>query len=219
MNQPLIKGVLLDLDGTLIDAFTPIIYAMRETLKAFDLPAMSDEDIRRHTGRGDCSMKALFGEKKEQATAHYIQAHDEIYLDDIKALSGSEELMSWLFGQGVPIAVVTSKGQHRAEAQLEKLGWLHFFTCIIGKLEGRASKPNPEPLLLACEAMGLQPNEVVMIGDGEADMQAAQKAGCLGIGLTHSFSGAELLASGADVCFQTLDDVLLWLQRTILKAK
>jgi len=192
---------------------------MRETLKAFDLPEMSDADIRRHTGRGDCSMKALFGEQKENATAHYIRAHDEIYLNDIHSLSGAEALMSWLIEQGVPMSVVTSKGQHRAEAQLEKLGWIDFFSCIIGKLEGRASKPNPAPLLLACQAMGLQPNEVVMIGDGEADMQAAKRAGCLGIGLTHSFSDAELLENGADICFQTLDDVLLCLQGTGLKAK
>ncbi|MCF6208512.1 MAG: HAD family hydrolase, partial [Ghiorsea sp.] len=153
MKKPMFKGVLLDLDGTLIDAFTPIIQAMRETLQHFSLPAMSDDAIRRHTGRGDCSMTALFGDKKEQAAQYFIQVHDQTYLNDIQIMQGAAVLLQWLQDNNIPMAVVTSKGQHRAEAQLEKLGWLTYFECIIGKLEGRASKPSPEPLLLACNKM------------------------------------------------------------------
>lgn len=216
MKQTNIKGVLLDLDGTLIDAFAPIFHAMSETLKKFELPTMSEHDIRRHTGRGDCSMTTLFGDQKQVATEHFAMIHDQTYLDDIQPLSGSEALILWLVTQGVPMAVVTSKGQHRAEAQLSKLGWAQYFSCIIGKIEGRASKPSPEPLLLACQQMDLNINDVVMIGDGEADMKAAQRAGCLALGLTHSFSDKELMDYGADECFQSLDEVLLWLKNKLL---
>jgi len=121
-------------------------------------------------------------------------------------------LMQWLQDKHIPMAVVTSKGQHRAEAQLEKLGWLPYFSCIIGKLEGRASKPDPEPLLLACEQMHLNIQDVIMVGDGEADMKAACRAGCLAIGLTYSFSEEELIQAGANQCFASLDEVLLWVQ-------
>ncbi|MDX8387106.1 MAG: HAD family hydrolase [Ghiorsea sp.] len=212
MKETKLNGVLLDLDGTLIDAFAPIIHAMQETLKAFELPAMTDEAIRRHTGRGDCSMIALFGEQKEAASEHFVTIHDQTYLNDIKPLQGAQALLIWLKEHGVPTAVVTSKGQHRAEAQLTKLGWMPYFECIIGKVEGRASKPNPEPLLLACDAMNLPVDKVLMVGDGEADMKAAQRAGCLALGLTHSFSNDELVKSGADVCFQSLDHVLEYLK-------
>jgi len=212
MNKPVFKGVLLDLDGTLIDAFAPIIHAMRETLQYFELPAMCDDAIRRHTGRGDCSMTALFGDKKEQAAQYFIQVHDQTYLNDIQIMQGAEALMQWLQDKNIPMAVVTSKGQYRAEAQLEKLDWLPYFSCIIGKLEGRASKPDPEPLLLACEYMNLNIQDVIMVGDGEADMKAACRAGCLAIGLTHSFSEDELVQAGANQCFTSLDDVLRWLQ-------
>ncbi len=210
--KPVINGVLLDLDGTLIDAFAPIIRAMRETLKAFDLPMLSDEDIRRHTGKGDCSMTALFGERKVEAGAHFARVHDQDYLDGILPLDGSEALISWLLAEQIPMAVVTSKGQHRAEAQLEKLGWLDHFACVIGKVDGRESKPSPEPLLHACESMRLDIGEVVMVGDGEADMKAATRAGCLALGLTHSFSTDELMQHGADHCFTSLYEVLEWLQ-------
>jgi len=212
MGKPMFKAVLLDLDGTLIDAFAPIIHAMRETLQHFGLPAMSDDAIRRHTGRGDCSMRALFGDKKEQAAQYFVQVHDQTYLDDIQVMPGAEALMQWLQNQHIPMAVVTSKGQYRAEAQLEKLGWLTYFACVIGKRDGRASKPDPEPLLLACEQMHVNIHDVIMVGDGEADMKAASRAGCVGIGLTHSFSENELIQAGAKHCFASLDEVLLWMQ-------
>lgn len=214
--KPMFKGVLLDLDGTLIDAFTPIIQAMRATLQHFELPEMTDAAIRRHTGRGDCSMTALFGDKKKQASAYFIQVHDQTYLNDIQVMQGAKALMDWLKAQHIPMAVVTSKGQYRAEAQLEKLGWLPYFSCIIGKLEGRAAKPSPEPLWLACEQMKLDIQDVMMVGDGEADMQAAKRAGCVGIGLTHSFSSEELMQAGAKQCFTSLDEVMLWLKGEVI---
>ncbi|MDQ7003719.1 MAG: HAD family hydrolase [Ghiorsea sp.] len=183
-NLKNIQAVLLDLDGTLIDAFTPIIRAMQQTLKTFNLPIMSDAEIRRHTGRGDCSMTALFGDAKEEATSFFIQAHDQNYLQEIKSMLGAEIFLDYLKCKNIPMAVVTSKGQYRAEAQLKKLGWMHYFDSIIGKIDGRESKPNPEPLLLACSELSVDIKHVIMIGDGEADMKAAQRAGCFAIGLT-----------------------------------
>jgi len=115
--------------------------------------------------------------------------------------------------QGIPMAIVTSKGQHRAQAQLEKLGWSAYFQTVIGKVDGRASKPNPEPLLLACQHMDVPVQRAMMLGDGEADMKAATRAGCIGVGLTHSFSEAELRVSGASICFASLSEFLKWLQQ------
>ncbi len=213
MDKPkYIQAVLLDLDGTLVDAFAPIIVAMRQTLAEFGLPAMTDQEIRRHTGRGDCSMAALFGDSKEAATRRFIEIHDEMYLQDIQPMPGAEVLLQFLQKKNMPMAVVTSKGQHRAEAQLEVLGWLGYFGTIIGKLDGRASKPSPEPLLLACTNLRVAPEYTVMIGDGEADMKAAVRAGCFGLGLTHAFSSKELEDSGASVCFSSLSEVLDWLK-------
>jgi len=212
MNKPDYQGVLLDLDGTLIDAFKPIIAAMRQTLAEFGLAPMSDEAIRRHTGRGDCSMTALFGDKKDEAVKRFIEIHDLTYLQDIKMMPSAETLLDFLHKHDIPTAVVTSKGQHRAEAQIDILGWNKYFSSIVGKLEGRASKPNPEPLLLACEGLAVAPEYAVMIGDGEADMKAAARAGCFAVGLTHSFSQEELKESGASICFQSLNEVYQWLK-------
>ena len=204
-------AVLLDMDGTLVDAFAPIVYALNKTLESFGKPPMSEQDIKRHTGRGECSMISLFGEQREQAVARYLEFHDQ-RLYDIQPIPGAEPLLHWLQEQGIPAAIVTSKSQSRAERQLQHLGWEHYFTAVIGLTPERRQKPDPHTVFLACEAMGISPDHAIMIGDGTADMKAARAAGCLPIGISQHFSADELVQAGAAHCFPTLQDAHAWLK-------
>ena len=213
--MPDIQAVLLDLDGTLLDAFTPIVRAMRQTLHDFHLPELSEQEIRRHTGKGDCSMKALFGDAHEAAVQHFVQLHDEDYLTGIHPLDGAERLLQHLHEQHIPTAIVTSKGQQRAEVQMQHLDWLPLVDCIVGKVDGRASKPNPASLYLAADALHTPIASCVMVGDGIADMQASVRSGAYGVGLNHAFSTEELTDAGAQRIFSHLDEVHTWLNTQI----
>jgi len=210
-----IQAVLLDMDGTLVDAFAPIVRAMNQTLQEFGLAQMSDADIRRHTGKGDCSMTALFGEQKEAAGKRFLEIHDEDYFTGIFPLAGATELLNWLQDKHIPVSIVTSKGQHRAEEQLAHLGWSNKVHTVVGKLNGRANKPAPESLLIACHTLQVKPENTVMIGDGIADVKAAKRAGSVGIGITVSFSSDELHEAGAIQTFPTLLEVHTWLKTQI----
>ncbi|MDQ6955946.1 MAG: HAD family hydrolase [Mariprofundaceae bacterium] len=210
-----IQAVLLDMDGTLVDAFAPIVRAMNQTLQEFGLPQMSDADIRRHTGKGDCSMTTLFGAQKETAGKRFLEIHDEDYFTGIFPLTGANELLNWLQDKQLPVAIVTSKGQHRAEAQLAHLGWTDKVHTVVGKLEGRANKPDPESLFIACNTLHTRAENTVMVGDGTADMKAAKRAGSVGIGITASFSSDELHEAGAIRTFSTLIEVQTWLKTQI----
>ncbi|EAU54149.1 HAD family hydrolase [Mariprofundus ferrooxydans] len=208
----MINGVLLDMDGTLVDAFPPIIRALNQTFSEFGLPQMTAQEVKRHTGRGDCGMKALFGEHREAAGARFLEIHDEDYLQRITPLQGAETLLLWLQDNALPCAIVTSKSQSRAEAQLDILGWSDLVQAVIGKIEGRPEKPDPAPLWLACERLGITATECVMVGDGVADMQAATRAGSRALGLCDGFSATELTEAGADFCFDSLTGVHAWLK-------
>jgi len=210
-----IQAVLLDLDGTLIDAFAPIVRAMNQTLFELGLPQLSELEIRRHTGKGDCSMSALFGEQKEAAGKRFVEIHDEDYFTGITPLLGAAEMLAFLQQNNIPTAIVTSKGQNRAEQQIHHLGWQDKVHSIVGKIDGRASKPDPEPLLFASKNLQIDIQSCVMIGDGIADMQAAKRASCSGIGLTHSFSDSELKEAGASMTFSSLNKVQTWLTTQI----
>jgi len=206
-----VRAVLLDMDGTLVDAFRPIIIALNHTLSDFGLAQMSDAEVIRHTGRGECSMISLFGDHREAAAARFLEYHDE-HLFDVKPMPGAIELLDWLAAQGIASAIVTSKSQVRADKQLDFLGWGDKLGVVIGLCEGRKQKPDPHTVHLACEALGVRAEQGIMIGDGTADIKAAQRAGAMPIGLTHSFTADELSEAGAAQCFASLTEVQSWLQ-------
>jgi len=205
-----IGGVLFDMDGTLVDAFGPIVYALNRTLQAFGKPTMHDEAIRRHTGRGESSITALFGEQRTAAIERYLEFHDE-KLYELTPMPGAESLLKKLKSLQLPVAVVTSKSQSRADLQLAHLGWTPYFGAVIGLTDGRRQKPDPHTLEMACANLGIDPADSVMVGDGTADMLAARAAGMLAIGLTGHFTAEELLAAGADHCFSNLGEIETWL--------
>jgi len=209
-----VRAVLLDMDGTLVDAFGPIITALNRTLADFSLPQMSDNEVRRHTGRGECSMISLFGEHREAASARFQQYHDE-RLFDVQPMQGSAELLDWLADNNIACGIVTSKSQSRADKQLAHLGWSNKLDVVVGLCDGRRQKPDPHTVHLACESLNIQPAACIMVGDGIADMKSALRAAVLPIGLTHSFSSEELYEVGAKECFSSLTEVQTWLQTRI----
>jgi HAD superfamily hydrolase (TIGR01509 family) len=202
----MIRAILCDMDGTLVDAFPPIVYGLNCTLAALGLPQMHEAEIRRHTGQGSGSIRALFGDRREEALALYARFHDE-RLYELAPLPGAEALLQWAKSMHIGVAVVTSKSQARAELQLAHLGWTPWIDAVVGLAEDRAQKPDPHTLHLACTGLGIAEAEAVMIGDGPADMQAAVRAGCTAWGLTHAFTCPELREAGASRCFASLHEV------------
>ncbi|RMH51978.1 MAG: HAD family hydrolase [Zetaproteobacteria bacterium] len=209
--EPKPRGVLLDLDGTLIDGFGPIAWALNRTLAEFGRPRMTREEIVRHTGRGECSMISLFGDRREEAGRRFLEFHDRRLLD-ITPLPGAEALLRWLAEHEVPRAVVTSKSQSRAERQLAHLGWTGLLPLVIGLTPERRQKPDPHTLLLAAEALGCAPGELVMAGDGVGDMKAARRAGCYPLGVSGGFDADELRAAGAGDCVDGCPALRVWLE-------
>lgn len=210
-----IRGVLFDLDGTLLDAFPPIISALNQTLKEFGKPEMTPEAIKRHTGQGGGGIRPLFPDHVDEAGRRFLELHDALYLKRIEKIEGADAVLTFLYERHIPMAIVTSKGQHRAEAQIELLAWRKYFQAIIGKVDGRPEKPSPIPVQMACEGLKRSSAECIMIGDGIGDMKAASRAGLFSVGITDSFSQNELEVGGASICFESLYEVYQWLQRTI----
>jgi phosphoglycolate phosphatase len=211
-----IQGVLLDLDGTLIDGFAPIVTALNQTLEKYGLPTLSDRDIRRHTGIGDGSIEKLFGADWEDARQYFLALHDRHYLEQTIPLPGAEALLDWLKAHHLSAGIVTNKGQHRAESQLDYLGWRDKIQVVIGFIEDRPTKPDPLPVQLACRRMKTKVSRTVFVGDGPADMQAASRAGCFPVGLSDLFTAEELRQAGAQVCLPKLSHVHGWLRQLLV---
>lgn len=205
-------AVMLDLDGTLLDAFEPIVNALNQTLLKFGHPPMSPMEIRRYTGRDNGTVASLFGERWHEAQAHYLELHDRHYLAQSTIMPGAVELLEWLHAHGIPAAIVTNKGQQRAITQIDHVGWKGLIAEVVGHVDDRPGKPDPAPVFAACRQLNAQPESSLFIGDGIADMQAATAASCPAIGLTHCYSENELTEAGATRCFPALPQVHTWLK-------
>lgn len=206
------KGIFIDFDGTLVDAFDAIVLAWNTTLKYFSKATYSSSEIRRMTGQKTLGFDVVFGsENEKKARQIFYDTHDNIHLQNLRILDGAEQLLSSFQKKNIPVVLLTNKVETCAIQQVIYLGWQHYFEHIIGAVPHRPSKPDPTGLLLGCQQIQQHAQDCLMIGDGLNDMQVAKHAGCTAIGICADFNAQELKDAGATHCFNNLDEVYTWL--------
>jgi phosphoglycolate phosphatase len=183
-----VKGVTIDLDGTLLDTIPDLAAAANMMLAELELPTLDIEVIRTFVGKGIPRLveRALAGDidgtaqPEEMARAlpvferHYVEVngrHTTIY-------PGVKEGLDRLRAQGLPLACVTNKSGRFTLPLLDKVGLAPYFETIVSGDTLARKKPDPDPLLHACDALEIAPREMLMIGDSINDAQAARAAGC-----------------------------------------
>ncbi|MFN7003438.1 MAG: phosphoglycolate phosphatase [Roseinatronobacter sp.] len=181
----MIRAVVFDLDGTLIDSAPDIWRAANQVLEGEGLPLVTFEQSRGFIGRG----ARVFVERMELAaagandparTAHlharflhfYERAHEgtQVYPHVVEALDA-------LRRQGLRLGLCTNKPLRPTQAVLAHLGWDGLFETVIGGDSLPVAKPDPAPLLAVLDGMGLGLPEIVYIGDSETDAETAERAG------------------------------------------
>lgn len=181
----MIRAVVFDLDGTLIDSAPDIWHAANAVLAEEGLPLVSFEQSRGFIGRG----ARVFVERMELAvtglndparTQHlhnrflyfYERAHENTRIYPYVA-----EALERLRSDGVRLGLCTNKPFAPTAAVLKHLHWADFFEAVIGGDSLPVSKPDPAPLLEVVGRMGLTLPEIAYIGDSETDSETAQRAG------------------------------------------
>lgn len=180
------KGFLFDCDGTVIDSNPLIMNAWRAATDYFlQGKPVTDYDIRKYFGRTfDESAELLAKEfgaadyKLEDIAAVYWAYHNG-HPEDIKGVFPTvAEALSALKAKGAKLGIVTSGLSETCSKELEYLGIREYFDTIVGANDVTQSKPNPQPALICCERLGIEPREAMMIGDSRHDIACGNKAGC-----------------------------------------
>jgi 2-phosphoglycolate phosphatase len=209
-----IKGVLFDLDGTLIDSKKDIAAAANAARIHFGMPALPLETVLGYIGWGiehlnrqtlETDEPAKLAEGLEVLKSHYR----EHCVDQTIIFPGTRELLDNLKSQSLKIGLVSNKPHEFTLMTLEKLGLQPYFQVALGEGPLAHKKPHPEPLLTALKQMGIPPEEAIMIGDSTVDVEAARAAGMrVGI-VSHGFVPREYLAaSHPDWLVDSLADFL-----------
>lgn len=200
-----LHGVVFDMDGVLCDSEPFICEAATRMFAERYRIDVRPEDFRPFVGAGEdrylCGVAERHGiawDLREDKRRTY-----EIYLEIIrgrlKPLAGVGEFIARCRRSGMRLAVATSADAVKMHGNLAEIGVPPetFDVCVNG-LEVARKKPDPEIFLLAIRRLGLTPGECVVVEDAPNGIRAGKAAGATCLGLTTSFSTAELRAAGAD---------------------
>ncbi|MGC8893046.1 MAG: HAD family hydrolase [Candidatus Saccharicenans sp.] len=209
------KGVIFDLDGTLLNTIEDITYTLNLVLSRHGYRQYSEDECKMMVGDGmevlvkravpeiaddDEAIKALIQEYRREYAITYKQ-HSRPYPGIIEVLSRLKEA-------GLKTAVLSNKSHEFTVRMTREL--LPFeFDVILGAKPGTPVKPDPEPLNQVLKELQLWPSEIIYVGDTSVDMETARAAGIFAAGALWGFrDAAELLASGAKALLQTPYDLL-----------
>ena len=173
-------AVLFDLDGTLIDSIELILNSAEHAFRKLERPCPSPAEwlggvgiplwtMFRRYARDDADLAALIAAYREYQMTH----HDRL----VRCYDAVPEVLTELRGRGVVIGVVTSKSEALALRALALWRIARYMDTVVGCDSCVRHKPDPEPVLLALERLGVQPARTVFVGDSVHDMEAGNAAG------------------------------------------
>jgi phosphoglycolate phosphatase len=178
-----LKAVLFDMDGTLLDTapdFIAICQAMRAER---GLPAIDDKLIRDEISGGAKAMvAATFGlspeaEAFEPLRLEFLERYQRDCAVHSKLFDGMAELLADIEKAHLLWGVVTNKPVRFAQPIMEQLGLAQRSALLICPDHVTRSKPDPEPLILACRMLKLDPASVLFVGDDLRDIESGRDAG------------------------------------------
>ncbi len=201
----MIKAVLFDLDGTLVNSLCDLACSTNYALEKFGLPIHETECFKYFVGDGMPKLieRALPEEKREEnyitsVLSVFMEHYKKHYCDNTKAYDGICEAVDAATSMGLKIAVVSNKVQDMAVTVTNKI-FGDRFSVVCGKREGYPAKPDPTLTLEVIKEMGVNPQECLFIGDSGMDMAVAKNANCVSLGVLWGFrSEDELIDNGAD---------------------
>jgi beta-phosphoglucomutase len=203
------RGVLWDLDGTLIDSGELHYDAWREVLTGLGRPFDRSAFATSFGKRNDTILRELLHVEGTDEEIWRISDHkEELYRTLVRRhgaplLPGATAWLQHLKQDGWRQAVATSAPLANVDATLEPLGLRNYFDAVVSAEEVGRGKPDPLVFLTAAERIGVAPSRCVVVEDAPAGLEGARRAGMAAIGvLSGHFAALE-----ADVVVPSLVDL------------
>jgi phosphoglycolate phosphatase len=218
-GQPLC-AVLFDLDGTLLDTLADIAAALNRTVAEWGWAPFGDTEVRDMVGGGSpilieraAALRRMVLEPDASSAMlkrffHHYESMETSSQSTARPYPGAAESLRRLHSAEVRIAIVTNKQQHFADALLTRLGLADWVDIVVGGDTCQRRKPDPQPLLFACDSLRVQHSEALMVGDSINDVQAARAARMPVICLSYGYNeGRDPRTLECDALLDTLDQL------------
>jgi phosphoglycolate phosphatase len=212
-----VKAVTIDLDGTLLDTIPDLAAAANAMLSELGRPPLETSLIRTFVGKGIPRLveRTLRASMNGAAQSSLMARALDIFQRHYEAVNGRHTTMypgvreglARLEQQAIPLACVTNKSMRFTMPLLEMTGLsAHFRHVVAGDTLAR-KKPDPAPLLHACDAFNIAPRDMLMIGDSLNDTQAARAAGCPVFCVDYGYNeGRDVRTLDTDAVIGTLEE-------------
>jgi phosphoglycolate phosphatase len=197
------KAILFDLDGTLIDSVPDLASAVNLMLQKLDRDTFSEDTIRYWVGNGAQVLvkRALSGQTEidesldsvlfEKALDIFLTLYADKLCEDTMPYPNVSNTLHTLKGSGYRLVIVTNKPYDFVAPILKGLKLDMLFEFWLGGDSLEKKKPDPLPLLHACEKLNLTVEQCVMVGDSRNDLLASKAAGMQSIGVSYGYNYGE----------------------------
>lgn len=212
-----VKAVMIDLDGTLVDSIPDLAAAANMMLAELGRPLLDAELIRTFVGKGITNLveRTLCGnmdgvadpELMARALPIYERCYTQMNGRYTTIYPGVKAGLAALEEQAFPLACVTNKSMRFTQPLLEMVGLAGYFRKVVAGDTLARKKPDPAPLLHACEAFRIAPRDMLMIGDSLNDTEAARAAGCPVFCVTYGYNeGRDVHTLDSDAVISSLQE-------------
>jgi HAD superfamily hydrolase (TIGR01509 family) len=205
----MIRAVIFDLDGTLMDSTDAIVDSWFYTFDLLGIPRPDRQRIIDTIGYPLRKQIPMFTSHDVDECIRIYRGHyTEHSAPKTTLLPGATEMLAAFAARGLRMGFATSKKREAAEMLLDHLDALHYMEARIGPLEVTRHKPDPEPVEKAMAVLGVTPEETVFVGDMHFDILAGQAAGVITLAVTTGYQARpELEALNPDAVYDSLHEV------------
>lgn len=209
------KGIIFDLDGTLVNSLEDISDAMNKVLQGLNFPTHTYETYQYFIGSGlrNLVSKALpstnnSDDQIEICFECMINEYREMCTIKTKPYDGIVELLENLTSQNIKMAVFSNKADELTKKIASEIFPNHFDQ-VVGLSTEALKKPNPFKALEIGKKWNLKPEEILFVGDSDIDMQTAVNANIFPVGVTWGYrTEDELIESGATIVINSPSELL-----------
>jgi pyrophosphatase PpaX len=208
-----LKGVIFDLDGTLVDSQNADLGALSQALMQITGERIPLEQLSRFFGVSSEEVaEELVGDRADELLDRWSHLYHATLSDSIQVFPGVKNTLRELHALGIRLGVVTLQTREEMSQTRQVIlldDWIDAWVALDDTLQ---PKPSPEPVILAIDMLALHQEHTIMVGDSIKDMQAGRAAGIrTGAALWGSIEVEELLAFNPDYIFHQPDDMrTLW---------
>jgi phosphoglycolate phosphatase len=193
------KGIIFDLDGTLLDSLEEIALSMNEVLKEFNLPTHPLSSYNQFVGDGALYLIQRAVPKKssskliESILTRYLEVYDQSLCETTQPYEGIYELLNALNTLPLQLGILSNK-PHKFTCKYAQTLFGEFnFSQVHGQKEDVPKKPHPQGALNIANAFNLDPQEILFVGDTPTDIHTAHNANMKSIGVLWGFRTKEEL--------------------------